>query len=223
MRVHRDWLLTPQRLAIHLPTATGVVADLHLGYEQARVRRGEALPDFGLDETIAALRSAFAVYEVKRLVMAGDLVENLAYTASAAALLSWLGAEGVELTAVIPGNHDRRIGQAVHPLPVRAEGVELGGWRVVHGDGKLPGGKLVLGHWHPCLRLGNRVTAPCYLIGPERIVLPAFSLDAAGVNVLGQPAWRTYACHVITGDEVLNFGPVSRLQVGKPSSRRRKG
>src|SRR5438270_5847367 len=36
MIVHEDWLLTPVRAAVHLPTATAVVADLHLGYELAR-------------------------------------------------------------------------------------------------------------------------------------------------------------------------------------------
>src|SRR5436309_2915696 len=30
MRVNKDWLLTPQRAALHLPTATAVIADLHL-------------------------------------------------------------------------------------------------------------------------------------------------------------------------------------------------
>src|SRR5262249_34562148 len=42
MRIHRDWLLTPERAAVHLPTATAIVADLHLGYNHARRRTGEA-------------------------------------------------------------------------------------------------------------------------------------------------------------------------------------
>ena len=42
MRVHEDWLLTAQRVAIHVPTRTAVLADLHLGYDAARQRRGEA-------------------------------------------------------------------------------------------------------------------------------------------------------------------------------------
>ena len=223
MRVHHDWLLTPQRLALHVPTATAVVADLHLDYAQARVRRGEALPDFGLDETVAALRSAFASHDVKRLVIAGDLLEDMACTASAEELRDWLAAEGVELAGVVPGNHDRGLIQESLGLPIHAEGVPLGDWRVIHGDGKLPRGKVVLGHFHPCLRLRDGLVAPCYLVGPERIVLPAFSLDAAGVNVLREGFWRGYECCVIVGDEVLNFGALSRLQVGKTQDRRRKG
>ncbi len=45
MHVEEDWLLTPCRMAIHLPTATGLLADLHLGYERARCRSGEAIPE----------------------------------------------------------------------------------------------------------------------------------------------------------------------------------
>ena len=36
MRVFTDWELTPDRAAVHLPTRTAVVADLHLGYAEAR-------------------------------------------------------------------------------------------------------------------------------------------------------------------------------------------
>src|SRR5438067_991701 len=35
-----DWLLTPQRVAVHRPSGSAVVADLHLGYGQARRRGG---------------------------------------------------------------------------------------------------------------------------------------------------------------------------------------
>jgi hypothetical protein len=31
MLVHAEWLLTAQRVAVHLPTQTAVAADLHLG------------------------------------------------------------------------------------------------------------------------------------------------------------------------------------------------
>ena len=44
MLVHDEWLLMPQRVAVHLPTATAVLSDLHLGYNEARRRDGEAVP-----------------------------------------------------------------------------------------------------------------------------------------------------------------------------------
>ena len=53
MYVHEDWLLTPYRAAIHLPTATAVIADLHLGYDQVRQRGGEAVPSSSFEDIVA--------------------------------------------------------------------------------------------------------------------------------------------------------------------------
>src|SRR5262245_29901145 len=192
MRVHTDWLLTPERAVIHLPTATAVTADLHLGYEQARQRRGEAIPAGGIDDVVAALTVLTTDYRVRRLVVAGDLVEDRSGAAVVHELLAWLGAAGVELTGIAPGNHDQGLGKDLKDVPLFPAGIELGGWRVVHGDGRLPRGRLVLGHFHPCLRWGKRIAAPCYLVGDRRIFLPAFSADAAAVNVLGVRKWRPY-------------------------------
>ncbi len=44
MRVLDEWLLTPWRGAIHLPTATAVVADPHLGYDRVRGARARRSP-----------------------------------------------------------------------------------------------------------------------------------------------------------------------------------
>jgi hypothetical protein len=91
-----------------------------------------------------------------------------------------------------------------------AEGLRLGDWQVLHGDGELPDSPVVCGHFHPCLRRG-RVAAPCFLLAERHIVLPAFSRDAAGVNVLGNGRWREYRCLVPTGEAVLDFGTVNDL------------
>ncbi len=211
MLVHTDWLLTPERAAIHLPTATAVVADLHLGYDQARRRRGEAVPIQGLDDLLPALAALSTRHGVRRLIVAGDLFEDAAGLALVPDLLRWLGEHGLELAGVVPGNHDRALTGSEPPLPLCPAGMLLGDWRVVHGDGRLPSGRLVLGHFHPCLRWGRRIAAPCYLVREDRLVLPAFSPDAAGVDVLGRRCWRDYRCAVAVGKEVFDFGPVSRL------------
>ncbi len=208
LRVHRHWLLTPCRAAVHVPTATAVIADLHLGYSQARRRTGEAIPAATVEDAIADLEYLISMLPVRKLVIAGDLVENRAGTAQVGGFLTWLRTHGLELTALIPGNHDR--GGAFDGLPLYREGVVLGDWRVLHGDGVLPADRLVLGHFHPCLRWG-RVSEPCYLVGRDRLLLPAFSRDARGVNVLGVAEWQDDRCAVIAGREVLDMGPVGAI------------
>lgn len=212
MRVHTDWLLTPERAAVHLRTATAVVSDLHLGYTQARGRRGEALPDFGLAETVAALESLQARYGVRRLVFAGDLLEDGRCIEALAEFLAWLTEAGIELAAIIPGNHDAAVPTIPGELAFFPKGIELQGWRVVHGDAIPPRGKVIHGHFHPCLRWGGKIAAPCYLVGRNQIVLPAFSPHAAGVNILRDSRWCSFRCGVIAGDRVLDFGRVDRLR-----------
>jgi uncharacterized protein len=213
MLVHGEWLLTAQRAALHLPTATAVIADLHLGYDAIRRHCGEAIPAVGLDETVASLSALHAGYDVRRLVIAGDLFEDARISWDWKDFMTWLGDTGIELAGVIPGNHDHRFPNLTCPMPVCPNGVRLGTWRVVHGNGDLPErGCLVHGHLHPSFRWRGGVSAPCYLVAPQRIILPAYSDDAAGVNVLREPAWRHYKCFVIAGDEVLDFGKLDELQ-----------
>src|SRR5262249_57997794 len=118
LRVLDDWLLTAERAAIHLPTSTAVIADLHLGYAQTRRRGGEALPLPRADEGLAALRGAVANSGVRRLVIAGDLVEAGPWDAVLAELRGWLRATRIELAGIVPGNHDRGTVPDKHGIPV---------------------------------------------------------------------------------------------------------
>lgn len=212
MRVFHDWLLTPQRAAIHVPSATAVLADLHLGYDEVRRRGGEALPTFDLGDSLTRLRTLVDRYQVRQLIIAGDLVEGARGGDAAQAFLQRLGEVGLPLVTIVPGNHDRRWLGDHCSFPVHEKGIRLGGWRVLHGDGPLPGGAVIQGHVHPCLRWGGGMTAPCFLVGPGRLVLPAFSADAAGVNILGDRRWRDFHCGAIAGPDVLNLGRVGMLR-----------
>ncbi len=221
MRVHDDWLLTAERAAVYLPARTAVVADLHLGYAEARRRAGEAVPCVPLETALAPLGAVLATRRCRRLVIAGDLFEDAWRADVAEELLHWLDRRGVELSGVVPGNHDRQL--PASGLPLAPSGVVLGRWRVVHGDGVVPAGRLVCGHFHPWLRRGP-VSAPCFLVGAERIVLPAFSRDARGVNVCRHPGWRPYRCCAVAEGEVLDLGPVAGLgEVPQARGSRRKG
>lgn len=204
MRVHEVWQLTPERVAIHLPSRTAVVADLHLGYSSARQRRGDAVPAPSIADIMGPLAAAAQRHGVSGLVVAGDLFEDGLDELAANDFIVWCGRQRLELRGVVPGNHDRRLAERGSAMPLFAEGYPLEGWLVVHGDRKLPGGPVVLGHFHPAAELAGQLR-PCYLVGLESLVLPAYSADARGGPL---KRWRGSRCLVPVGDEVLDFGRV---------------
>jgi len=209
MRIHGDWLLTSQRAAIHLPSQTAVISDLHLGYSAVRCRAGEAVPGTPFQEMLEDLESLLRRRPLTRIIVAGDLFEDGLHADCLDDLCKLLGRFHLQ-PAIVPGNHDRGLDLGRNIAAVFPDGVEVGDWRVVHGHCPKIGERVIQGHLHPALRWRG-LRAPCYLVAPKRIILPAFSRDAAGVNVLREPSLFGYRCAVIVGERVLDFGPVQRL------------
>ncbi len=220
-----SWQFMPEGAAIHKGSRTAVIADVHLGYEWARGAAGDCIPAHSLDETVERLARVVARGDIERLVVAGDLVESsrpcLRTAADVFRLTQWLADRGVRLVLTL-GNHARGLAEAVPraagiahaEAPVLTQSLCIDGWTIVHGHRSVGAGRLVLGHHHPVLRVSGR-SAPCFLMSPERVYLPAFSRNAAG---LGVTQWRLpdtgrddLRCLVSTGDELLDFGPLARL------------
>jgi len=206
------WSFTPEGAAVHPAEKTAVIADVHLGYEWARASGGDCLPAHSLAETLAKLGSLLDRAPIARLVVAGDLVESPApcrRTASdVRSLFEWLHARGVELVPVL-GNHDP---QRSSKLPLS---LEVAGWTIAHGHRPIRAAKTISGHLHPVLR-ARGLTAPCFVVGPKSIVLPAFTPNAAGfpVGSAGTPAgWLKdeIRCVAGLGGELLDFGPLPGL------------
>lgn len=200
------WLLTHQRLAIHLPTRTAVVADLHLGYHEARQARGDAIPAPPLESQLAPIRQAQWANDFRRLVVAGDLFEHGFRPELCAGFVRFLQTIGVVWTALVRGNHDRRIQEADFPCPVLEDWFALDDWRVIHGDRPIPEGNVVMGHWHPCWAQG-RQRWPCFLASDRLLVLPAFSTNAAGVPVQRDRRWGRLECWAIQNDRLARMAP----------------
>lgn len=211
MRVLDDWLLTPQRAAIHIASATAVVSDLHLGYGEARRSDGDAVPLMDLEQTLERLQRLFLLQRVRRLVVAGDLFEKRWCPDTVCQFRHFLAESRISRLEIIPGNHDRAVPEKVNGVVIAPLGVDVGGWRVLHGHEDVQEPRTVRGHFHPRLRW-NGASAPCFLVSDESLVLPAFSDDAAGVNVLSGRRWHGCHCRVIVGDDVLDFGDVASLK-----------
>jgi metallophosphoesterase superfamily enzyme len=196
--VHDHWLLTPCRAAVHLPTATAVIADVHLGYAEARRGGGDAIPCFGWYRVRQRLAALFAAQPIRRLIVAGDLVEDSRFAESVREFVAWIRGRDVELL-LVPGNHDRGLppipGLVCHP-----HGYRLGDWLISHEAAPRVATPQIVGHVHPVVKLPR--PTPCYVMGPQRIILPAFSDDAAGAEITRQRGWQRFA---IVGDAVRAF------------------
>ena len=206
------WSLAPEGGLIRVDEGVGVVADVHLGYEWSRGLGGDVIPPHSLAETTARLARMLDRATVHRLIVAGDLVESPRPCRKTAAdlrsLRDWLDARGVRLE-LVQGNHDPR------RSPMPPDAVEVGGWTVAHGHRPIDAPRTISGHDHPMLRVG-RTVARCILVGPDAIVLPAFSENAAGLNVAGAAIpsrWRgrSFRCWAGAGGGLLDFGPIDDL------------
>ena len=116
---------------------------------------------------------------------------------------------------LLEGNHDRSLAWMTRTQPVEAvlgaQGPTLdrellvAGWTIAHGHRPAAGRRLITGHHHPVLRVAGRA-APCFLAAVDRIILPAFSHNAAGLDVFTAripETWRrhSFRCLVSTGSE----------------------
>jgi putative SbcD/Mre11-related phosphoesterase len=209
---HQGWHLTPEGAAVRSDASLAVIADVHLGYEWARGAGGDTLPAHSLAETVAKLGLLLERHPITRLVVAGDLVESPAPCRRTAEdvrrLAAWLDGRGIAMM-LLRGNHDPR---RQVPLP---ETFEVGEWTIGHGDRPIPGRRVVFGHHHPALKAEGR-SFPCFLVGPTTLALPAFSPNAAGLDVASGLLPPTLAaadlrCVACAEDELLDFGPLPAL------------
>jgi len=223
LHVFEGWQLTPEGAAIHRRERTAVIADVHLGYEWARGAAGDCVPAHSLEETLERLALILNRASIARLVVAGDLVESARpchrTDQDVHRFRAWLLAQGVSLT-VLAGNHDRARSRRASGVPEQTHSLPecdtVADWTIGHGDRPLAGPRTITGHHHPALRIEG-TTAPCFLVGPGRIILPAFTLNAAGCDLVTAALPRDWLragfhCLASTGVDLLDFGPLANLR-----------
>lgn len=211
MWLQDDWLLTAERVAVHRPTHTAILADMHLGYVTARRGDGEAVPHFGEAERLDYLVKVLQHLKVQHVVVAGDLVESARHGHETAS--NWVTELlGVEINVhLVPGNHDQGL-EDIEGLQMHPGGYQLYDWLVLHDADLNDPRSIVHGHLHPSLRSATLPgEAPCYLQTNTRLLLPAWCDHAAGISVLSLSEWNQAHCHGIVGSQVIKLGPVEKL------------
>ncbi len=201
------WLVD---LALYLPRSGSlVIADLHLGYEEALAQEGVLVPRGHLEGLLERLGNILArLGKVRRLVINGDLRHqfgplSLEELKEAEELLSSLSEhEQLEELILIEGNHDLNLNlvalAAKFPKVRARRSLKEGEFLILHGDKhpseeELAGVELIIiGHEHPAVGLRSEVTGrievyKAFLMGTYRgrglLVQPSFNLLVKGSDI----------------------------------------
>lgn len=192
--------------AVHWPRVqTVLAADLHLGKEAVFRSGGLPIPEGPGSDTLHRLGVVLAETGATRLVVLGDLIHGReGWTPEVRGLLMewrerWSRTVGADVEAIlIRGNHDRRAGDPPSSLgiQVQEEGWKLGPFALYHQPVTSAADPVLGGHLHPVVHLrgpGDRMRLPCFLVGPRRIVLPAFGTFTGGASFTPEERDRVFA------------------------------
>jgi DNA ligase-associated metallophosphoesterase len=100
--------------------------------------------------------------------------------ATLGALARWRGRHPDLALALVRGNHDERAGDPPPGLGVEvvSEPLRIESLALCHHPRSHPGAYALAGHLHPCVALAgrahDRLRLPCFVLGSEVGVLPAF-------------------------------------------------
>ncbi len=173
--------------ALYWPAAQAlIVADLHLEKGSSFAGRGHLLPPYDSRATLATLAQVVEACQPRCVLCLGDSFHDEAApsrlpppeqrTLSELALgRDWLW---------VAGNHDPRPGQGLAG-DVVGEAV-IGAIAFRHRAADDLAGAEVSGHWHPKLELsvnGRRLRGRCFVVGDDRVILPAFGAFTGGLTV----------------------------------------
>lgn len=184
--------------ALHWP-ARGrlVIADLHLGKGDAFRRAGIGLPAGGTEADLDRLGRLLDRTAARSLWITGDLLHG---PLRAAAWLdrwrAWRANRPDLDVAVVPGNHDRSLEAGTLAVRRLDACVIDGPLAFCHDPADAPPDRFaIVGHLHPTARPGRTGRRwPAFLIGRDRLVLPAFSAFTGGPSVTASADARVVLC-----------------------------
>jgi len=199
--------LLPQRAAYLPEHRTLLVADAHIGKAVSFRRLGVPVPGGTTSETLQRLSDAVAATGALHIVFLGDLLHSARSRAAAtwAAVAHWREAHAELQLTLVRGNHDSHAGDPPPEWGVRCvdEPLHLGGLALCHHPQPVAGAYVLAGHIHPAVVLGGRahqrLRLPCFHLGAEVGVLPAFGAFT-GMHVMARGAGERV--YVVAGDEV---------------------
>lgn len=163
-----------------------IVADLHFEKASALARSGQMLPPYDSAATLARLEASVESTGARELWCLGDSFHD---GEGVGRLAPMVRARLLALTARlawtwISGNHDGLSGRALGGM-VREEAL-VDGLTLRHEARPEEREAELSGHYHPKCKVATRgrsVSRRCFLLGDNRLILPAYGSLAGGLDV----------------------------------------
>ncbi|MFH1455379.1 MAG: metallophosphoesterase [archaeon] len=211
-----------------------VLADVHLGYEEALNKQGIMIPRFQYQETIKRIKPILEKLEIEKIIVLGDLKHEFGTISQTEwcdvlNFLELLEQYSNEII-LIKGNHDRILGPIADKKNVDlVEYYETKNIFFCHGDKLIATNKpiTIIGHEHPAIALesnGRVETFKCFLknenfLNKTLIVIPSYNLVTEGTNLLQEKLLSPYLQDSLdnyetwlVSDEVYHFGKVKNFK-----------
>ena len=218
--------------------STLVIADVHIGYEEALNNQGVLVPRVQFEEMAKRMERVFSGLNGKkadRAVINGDLKHEFGTISeqewrNTLKFLDLLAKHCKEII-LIKGNHDTILGPIAKKRNVKVvESLGVGKVLVAHGD-KIPGSldnysTIIIGHEHPAVSLkeGPRIEKfKCFLKGRYKgrnlIVQPSFNSMIEGTDILKDSILSPFLKQnldnfevYVVEDKVYKFGKLKGLR-----------
>ena len=179
---------------------TLLIADAHFGKAAAFRARGMPVPAGTTADNLARLDALIDAHDIARVVFLGDLFHARESHAPAtlAALRAWRERRAALHLLLIEGNHDASAGAAPGDLRIESVGEPYleGPFAFCHHPAPFMDRYVLAGHLHPAYRLAGRrdsVRLPCFWLGAQVGVLPAFGDFTGSCTITPQAGDRVYA------------------------------
>lgn len=215
-----------------------VIADVHMGVEEALNKQGILVPRTQYAETINLLENRLKGFGLKKIIINGDLKHEFGKISETEwrhtlRLLDFLF-EHCKKIVLIKGNHDTILGPIADKRGLEVKrNYAIGKTMILHGD-KIPKGekfdsmkRLIIGHEHPAVSLhkdGRLEKFKCFLKGKwkkkELIVMPSFNLVTEGTDVIKEKLLSPFLKQslddfqvFIVSEGVYGFGTVKDIKL----------
>jgi DNA ligase-associated metallophosphoesterase len=176
-----------------------IIADIHFGKAAAFRSFGIPVPRGTTTENLQALDALIELTGARHVLFLGDFLHaRAAHAASTqSAMLAWRQRRCELILTLVRGNHDKHAGDPAVQLGIDLvdEPYTVGPYSFCHHPDIAAPAYVLAGHVHPVYVLATRSDAlrlPCFIAGPQRMILPSFGAFTGGHALRPAPDERVW-------------------------------